>query len=158
MWLLGRRKEILPILDPGLCGRTCHRCSKSSIAVAETKVVTFLKRIKSKADRLTKFPNKFSQYGRRANIARTLCNQLYQSFDPQTSKAPSWVQDGMKAKERGHLSLIYLTFILAKIRHVLAYLSDIQWRLGVSGRCNSTRLCAQLKVQSLHTSKCSKLQ
>ena len=34
----------------------------------------------------------------------------------------------MKAKERGHLSQIYLTFISPKIRHVLAYLSDIQSR------------------------------
>ena len=68
----------------------------------------------------------------------------------------------MKAKERGHLSLIYLTFILAKIRHVLAYLSDIQWRLGVSGRCNSTQLCApqsviltDLKVQKMAINKLS---
>ena len=47
------------------------------------------------------------------------------SFDLEISKAPM-VLDGGKAKGGGHLTLIYLTFISTKIRHVLASLSDIQ--------------------------------
>ena len=47
------------------------------------------------------------------------------SFDLETSKAPM-VLDGGKPKGGGHLTLIYLTFISTKIRHVLASLSDIQ--------------------------------
>ena len=53
------------------------------------------------------------------------CLSLERSFDLETSKAPM-VLDGGKPKGGGHLTLIYLTFISTKIRHVLASLSDIQ--------------------------------
>ena len=91
--------------------------------------------------------NKFFQ---RTNIAGTPWNQLDQSFDPETSKAPSRAQDGMKAKEGGHLSLIYLTFISAKIRRVLASVEAARsvWQMQDY----------LAPMQSLHTSMCSKLR
>ena len=110
--------------------------------------------------------------------SKTACarsnSSSWNHLDDQTSKAPSRVQDGMKAKERGHLRLIYLTCISTKIRHAPTYLSDIyfckdktrsglfiwHWVEAVSGRCNSTRLhfaplsaiLTHLKVQQMgHT-------
>ena len=53
------------------------------------------------------------------------CLSLERSFDLETSKAPM-VLEGGKPKGGGHSTLIYLTFISTKIRHVLASLSDIQ--------------------------------
>ena len=73
----------------------------------------------------------------------------------------------MKAKERGHLSLIYLTFISAKIRHVqliyltfisrkirhiLAYLSDIQSRRCLADAIQlapQSAILTHLKVQQI---------